>query len=296
MNQKIIIPILIFIFITITAIVLIIGIFFNDWPGKLGLTRPKSSNYAKNTTQILQDKQLRDKQTEQSKQKEEDKNKEADNQEKEVKKEKVDLTKKYYKQKSYEKRYNKQTNETAVKETINKTPVVKQTKFVKTKLKSTKAKEAVDKNKKSVKKEFVEKKEAVKEKKDGIKGYKPFHSSGEYISEEEYIYRISVIKNLVIKTVVIDKLTKGNGISQEFFKVAYLSNMIPAKVLGEVVESRDFRLLIPQKYLNEETKINGLLKNDKVIIKNTDTAELLVLWAKGGLAPVQKAWETHAEK
>ena len=74
-----------------------------------------------------------------------------------------------------------------------------------------------------------------------------FDSLGEYVSNDDYNYRVSIIKSLNIKTIVINKLTPGNGISQEYFRVCYLTKMIPAKILSELVESKEFRNLIPEK-------------------------------------------------
>lgn len=123
-----------------------------------------------------------------------------------------------------------------------------------------------------------------------------FHSSGEYISDEEHQYRLSLVNNLIIKTVIIDSLTNGNGVSQEFYKVVYQSNMIPAKILEEIVESKEFRKLIPSKYLKEEIKIKGLPDGEKIVFKNSDIRDLLIIWTKGKLTPFQKAWVTKAEK
>jgi len=123
-----------------------------------------------------------------------------------------------------------------------------------------------------------------------------FHSFGEYISLEEEKYRNTLISNLKIKTVVIDKLTKGNGITQEFYKVAYINKMIPAKILDNIVESKEFRDLIPNKFLNNEIRINGLKKGEKVVFKNTDIKNILILWKLGRLTPIQKAWIVKAEK
>ncbi|HOJ64217.1 MAG TPA: hypothetical protein PLE45_07325 [Spirochaetota bacterium] len=123
-----------------------------------------------------------------------------------------------------------------------------------------------------------------------------FHSNGEYVSEEEYKYRVSLVNNLQIKTVVIDSLTKGNGVSQEFYKVVYQNKMIPAKILDEIVESKEFRSLIPEKYLKDEIKIKGLPSGEKIVFKNEDIKNLLILWTKGKLTPFQKAWLTKAEK
>ncbi len=123
-----------------------------------------------------------------------------------------------------------------------------------------------------------------------------FDSYGEYISEAEYNYRVTLIKNLSIKTVIIDRLTTGNGISQEFFKVVYIDKMIPAKILDDLVESKEFRNLIPGKYRQNEIKTKGLAKGEKVIFDNQNIKNLLILWSQGRLTPVQKAWEVKAEK
>lgn len=123
-----------------------------------------------------------------------------------------------------------------------------------------------------------------------------FDSYGEYISEEEYNYRLALIKNLTIKNVIIDRLTKGNGISQEFFKVVYIDKMIPAKILDDLVESKEFRNLIPEKYRKNEIKTKGLAKGEKVVFNNQSIKDLLILWSQGRLTPVQKAWEVKAEK
>jgi len=123
-----------------------------------------------------------------------------------------------------------------------------------------------------------------------------FDSLGEYISNEEYNYRVSLIKNFKIKTIVINKLTKGNGVSQEYFRVAYIEKMIPAKILGEVVESKEFRDNIPKKYITDEIKIKGLGNNESVTFTNTKIKEILLLWTLGRLTPIHKAWKVKAEK
>ena len=123
-----------------------------------------------------------------------------------------------------------------------------------------------------------------------------FDAQGEYVSNEEYQYRLSLIRNLTIKSVVIDKLTKGNGVSQEFFKVVYKEKMIPAKILDEIVESKEFRELIPVKYRDLENKTTELKKGEKVAFNNKSIRELLILWSLGRLTPVQKAWKVKAEK
>ncbi len=131
--------------------------------------------------------------------------------------------------------------------------------------------------------------------KSGVSMGADFHANGEYISDEEYLYRLSLIKNLRIKTVVVDSLTKGNGIAQEFYRTVFLSEMIPAKVLEPLVESRQFRELIPKEKLESELKVS-LKKGEKIIFKNTDIKDLLVLWSHGKLVPYQKAWITKADK
>ena len=93
-----------------------------------------------------------------------------------------------------------------------------------------------------------------------------FHSLGEYVSTDEYEYRKALTNNLVINTVVIDKLSKGNGISQEFFKVAYQANMIPAKILADIVESKEFRDLIPKEMLARE--MNSQIKPGEQVVFN----------------------------
>ena len=123
-----------------------------------------------------------------------------------------------------------------------------------------------------------------------------FDSLGEYVSNDDYNYRVSIIKSLSIKTIVINKLTPGNGISQEYFKVCYLTKMIPAKILGELVESKEFRNLIPRKFLSDEIKIKGLKNGDSVKIPNDKIKDLLILWTLGRLSPVQKAWKVKAVK
>lgn len=123
-----------------------------------------------------------------------------------------------------------------------------------------------------------------------------FDSYGEYISSEEYNYRLTLIKNLIVKSVIIDKLTTGNGISQEFFKVVYLNKMIPSKILEEIVESKEFRDLIPSKFRKNEIKINGLSKGETVTFNNKNIKKLLILWSHGRLTPIQKAWKVKAEK
>ncbi|MBR6062007.1 MAG: hypothetical protein IKP67_08015 [Spirochaetales bacterium] len=121
-----------------------------------------------------------------------------------------------------------------------------------------------------------------------------FHSYGQYVSADEYKYRLAVINNLKIKTIVIDAVSQGNGISQEYYKVAYNANMIPAKILDEIVTSKEFRSLIPKQYLDIEEKMAAFPKGGKVTFSNTDMKELLILWSQGKLTPTQKAWQVKA--
>lgn len=121
-----------------------------------------------------------------------------------------------------------------------------------------------------------------------------FHSYGEYISSEEYKYRLSLINNLSIKTIAIDSITKGNGISQEFYKIAFNEKMIPAKALEDIVESKEFRDLIPKQLLDIEDKITDLKKGESIVFKNDNIKNLLVLWSQGKLTPIQKAWKVKA--
>jgi hypothetical protein len=123
-----------------------------------------------------------------------------------------------------------------------------------------------------------------------------FHSLGEFVSDEESQYRYSLIRNLRLKTVVINSITKGNGVSQEYFKVAYQNNMIPAKILIQLVESKEFRNLIPKKYLTREFEMSGFKNGESVEFKNIEIKNLLEEWCAGRLTPVQKAWSTKAEK
>lgn len=122
-----------------------------------------------------------------------------------------------------------------------------------------------------------------------------FHSYGEYISSEEYKYRLSLINNLSIKTIAIDSITKGNGISQEFYKIAFNEKMIPAKALEDIVESKEFRDLIPKQLLDIEDKITDLKKGESIVFKNDNIKNLLVLWSQGKLTPIQKAWKVKAD-
>lgn len=122
-----------------------------------------------------------------------------------------------------------------------------------------------------------------------------FHSLGEYVSFDEKEYRFELINRLSINTVVIDKLSRGNGISHEFFKVAYQTNMIPAKILIDIVESKEFRDLIPAEYLKKE--ISTQLKDgEKVVFTASAVRNLLVLWGEGKLTPYQKVWLVKAER
>lgn len=123
-----------------------------------------------------------------------------------------------------------------------------------------------------------------------------FHSLGEYVSAEELKYRSELIGKLTINTIVIDKLSKGNGISQEFFRVAYVEKMIPSKVLKDIVESKEFRDLIPLQYLNKEGKTaTTLAPGEKVTFNAFAIKNLLELWSEGKLTPVQKAWLAGAD-
>ena len=132
--------------------------------------------------------------------------------------------------------------------------------------------------------------------KDGVKDETNFHSLGDYVSREEYEYRVSLIKELKIKTIVIDSLKKGNNVQDEYFYIAYSKKMIPSKVLSEIVESNEFRKLIPEKYLLNNIRENGLDKGDSVVIKNKDLKDLLILWSLGKLSPVEKAVTVGAVK
>jgi hypothetical protein len=123
-----------------------------------------------------------------------------------------------------------------------------------------------------------------------------FHSYGEFVSDEEKQYRVTLIKNLKIKTIVVNSVTKGNGISQEYYKIAYMTKMIPAKILDVLVESKEFRELIPAKYRSNEFTTNGFKKGESVQFKNTDVIRLLNDWSLGKLSPVSKAWKVKAEK
>ncbi len=123
-----------------------------------------------------------------------------------------------------------------------------------------------------------------------------FHSLGEYVSADELKYRSELIGKLTINTIVIDKLSKGNGISQEFFRVAYVEKMIPSKVLRDIVESKEFRDLIPAQYLNKEgATAKVLAEGEKVTFNAFAIKNLLELWSEGKLTPVQKAWLVGAD-
>lgn len=123
-----------------------------------------------------------------------------------------------------------------------------------------------------------------------------FHSLGEYVSADELKYRSELIGKLTINTIVIDKLSKGNGISQEFFRVAYVEKMIPSKVLRDIVESKEFRDLIPAQYLSKEgATAKVLAEGEKVTFNAFAIKNLLELWSEGKLTPVQKAWLVGAD-
>ena len=121
-----------------------------------------------------------------------------------------------------------------------------------------------------------------------------FHSLGEHISEEEYNYRLALIKDLKIKTVVIDSITKGNGVSQEYYKIVFKTNMIPAKVMDSVIISNEFRSLIPDQYLKKERETITLKKGEKIVFENSAIRDILIKWTLGRLTPVEKAWESNA--
>jgi len=121
-----------------------------------------------------------------------------------------------------------------------------------------------------------------------------FHSLGELVSAEEYNYRLSLIKNLKLKTVIIDSITKGNGVTQEYYKIVFKTDMIPAKVMDNVINTKEFRELIPNKYLVKEVEVNGLRKGEKIVFKNSDIKEILLKWSLGRLTPIEKAWESKA--
>lgn len=159
------------------------------------------------------------------------------------------------------------------------------------------------KNNVFVKKESIDvKKDLVNINKDGspiisefvLSNNQNFHSYGEFVSSDEYKYRLSLINNLKVKTIVIDSVSKGNGISQEYYKVVFNEKMIPAKILDDLVESKEFRDLIPQKYLKIEDKIAKFENGDKLFFKNEDIKKLLILWSQGKLTPIQKAWKVKA--
>ncbi|HPO50205.1 MAG TPA: hypothetical protein PLO89_07785 [Spirochaetota bacterium] len=121
-----------------------------------------------------------------------------------------------------------------------------------------------------------------------------FHSLGELVNEEEYNYRLSLIKNLKIKTVVIDSITEGNGVTQEYYKIVFKTNMIPAKVMDNIINTKEFRNLIPEKYLKKETSILKLKKGEKIVFKNSDIKDILFQWCIGRLTPIEKAWRSNA--
>lgn len=121
-----------------------------------------------------------------------------------------------------------------------------------------------------------------------------FHSLGELITEEEHKYRLSLVNNLKIKTVIIDSITKGNGVSQEYYKVVYKTNMIPAKILNDIINTKEFRKLIPNKYLSKEFELSGLKKGERITFKNSDIKNILIQWTLGRLTPIEKAWESKA--
>lgn len=123
-----------------------------------------------------------------------------------------------------------------------------------------------------------------------------FNTWGEYLSREERDYRAMVVNKLKIKTVVIDHLSPGNGVSQEFFKVAYRTKMIPPRILEELVESREFRELIPAKYLKRERALLDIKKGLYIKLDKKSLEMLLATWSRGELTPIQKAWAVGAEE
>lgn len=123
-----------------------------------------------------------------------------------------------------------------------------------------------------------------------------FDSLGEYVSSSERAYRQQLIGSLDIHTIVIDCLSEKNGISQEFFKIVYLRKMIPAKILEKVVESKEFRTLIPPDYLVREQALGRLKNGDFVVFRKSELKRLLDIWCHGQLTPVRKAWTVGAEK
>lgn len=123
-----------------------------------------------------------------------------------------------------------------------------------------------------------------------------FHSLGEYVSKEEKWYRNELIGQLTVNTIVIDRLSKGNGISQEFYRVAYIMNMIPSKILKDIVESKEFRDLIPKNLVEKEGHTtNDLKSGETVTFSAFSIKKLLILWSEGKLTPIQKAWLVGAE-
>lgn len=260
MNSKVIIPILIYILLVIIAITLIIFIFYYN---------PFKNNYISNNTYNKIQSNIDKLQS----QKEE---------------EAADLT--------------RSKDESDDKMTAKTTPLINKKSSYDTKIDTEKPKTKYQVQSQTTYKGKPEKiaytKTSTKEtySKGSSIPDQSFDSYGEYISNEEYNYRVTLIKNLMIKTVVIDRLTKGNGISQEFFKVVYIDKMIPAKILDDLVESKEFRNLIPDKYRKNEIKIKGLAKGEKVVFNNQNIKDLLILWSQGRLTPVQKAWDVKAEK
>lgn len=121
-----------------------------------------------------------------------------------------------------------------------------------------------------------------------------FHSLGELVTEEEYNYRLSLIKNLKIKTVVIDSITEGNGVTQEYYKIVFKTDMIPAKVMDNIINTKEFRNLIPEKYLKKETSLIKLKKGEKIVFKNSDIKNILYQWCMGRLTPIERAWRSNA--
>ena len=143
--------------------------------------------------------------------------------------------------------------------------------------------------------EPVRVKTIVNEEKKIVLNEQNFHSLGEFVSGDEKDYRYHLIDKLTVNTIVIDKLSKGNGVSHEFFKVAYQTNMIPAKVLIDIVERKEFRDLIPKSILKRESVIQ-LQIGEKVVFSASAIRNLLVLWGDGKLTPVQKVWIVGAER
>ncbi|MCK4798426.1 MAG: hypothetical protein KAT05_13685 [Spirochaetes bacterium] len=256
-NKNIVIPIIIFIFIIVVAIVLLIGIYHFNW-----FNRPENS-YTKFASQIKFGKLDFTDVTE-------DITQLIDKED--IDKENEDIIE------DDDRRDKKVSYEFKKKETIKK---------VNSKYLSVKTRGQT---------RFSSSYSSPKYSKGSNLPDQSFNSLGEYISEEEKQYRITLIKNLIIKTIVIDNLTKGNGISQEFFKVAYIEKMIPAKILEQIVESKEFRNLMPKKYLKKEIKTKGLAKGETVKFKSNDIKDILILWSLGRLTPIQKAWVVKAEE